>query len=57
MYSLWVRDLSIESILFPVAYCGVTEQREELEKPWGLKANHISTEYPVAYGGDFLLEA
>lgn len=30
-----------------MAYRGVTEQREELEKPGCLKANHISSEYPV----------
>jgi len=37
----------VKSTLFPVACRGVTEQREELEKPWCLKANHISSEYPV----------
>jgi len=37
-----------------VACRGVTEQREELEKPWCLKANHTSSEYPVACGGDLL---
>jgi hypothetical protein len=32
---------------------GRVEQREELEDQWGLKANHISSEYPAAYGGIF----
>ena len=37
----------LESTLFPVACYGVTEQSEELEKPWYLKTNSTSSEYPV----------
>ena len=39
---------------FPVACYGVTEQREEFEKPWCLKTNSSSPEYPVRWRGDLL---